>query len=126
MILFVVALGGALGALARYAVAGWVQTGLGVAFPAGTFAVNAAGSLLLGLFARLAEGWALAPETRALVAIGFLGAFTTFSTFSVEGLALLQAGDWGRAALYLGGGVAVGLAAAAAGLALGGVMLRGG
>jgi CrcB protein len=85
--------GGALGALARF----WVSTGiyglLGKSFPWGTLAVNVLGSLVMGLlFVLFIERLAAAPEWRAAVLVGFLGAFTTFSTFSMETLTLMESG----------------------------------
>lgn len=81
-----VAAGGALGALGRYLAISWFGPHrLGAGFPYGTLAVNAAGSLLLGAFVALAASqWRVAPEVRAFVAIGVLGAFTTVSTFALD------------------------------------------
>ena len=115
--LFFIALGGAAGALARYGLGGWMHARLGAAFPWGTFAVNAIGCLLVGFFLRTSESVVITPELRAGIAIGLLGAFTTFSTFSWEALALMRDGEWGRAGAYIGGSVLLGLAAAAAGIA---------
>lgn len=124
MILLYLVVGGVLGTLARYALAVWVHSWAGTAFPWGTFAVNALGSFLLGFALRGAEGAALSPETRAFVAVGFCGAFTTFSTLSYETVALLQTGAWGRAAAYAFGSLGLGLAAVYAGLALAPWVLR--
>ncbi len=123
MILLSLAVGGVLGTLARYGLAGWVHGWAGAAFPWGTFAVNALGSLLLGLALRGSEAAALSPEARALLTTGFCGAFTTFSTLSWETVALLQAGAWGRAAAYSLGSLGLGLAAVWAGLSLAPVVL---
>lgn len=124
MTLVYVALGGALGAVARYGVSGWVQAGAGAGFPAGTLVVNVAGSFLIGLSFRYLEAVPASPELRALIAIGLLGSFTTFSTFSFEAVALLQDGEWGRAGLYTLGSVALGLAAVAAGFWMAATLLR--
>ena len=118
MLYLYLAAGGVLGTLARYALGGWMQGWAGSGFPWGTLVVNLLGSLLLGFLFRAAELGPLSPELRGFVGVGFCGAFTTFSTYSVETLALLQQGAWGRAAGYSLGSVAVGLAAAAAGVAL--------
>jgi len=118
-----IALGGAAGALARYGLGGWVQNRAGFAFPWGTLAVNVAGCLLLGLAAGLFQGVRLTPDLRALITIGFLGAFTTFSTFGYETVVLIQEGAWVRAAAYALGSVAIGIVAVWVGLRLGAVLL---
>lgn len=96
--LLAIAGGGAIGALLRFWVSGWVYSLLGRSFPYGTLAVNVAGSLVMGLcYVLLVERMAVGPEWRALVMVGGLGAFTTFSTFSLETLNLLLAGEPWRA-----------------------------
>lgn len=120
MKLLLVFLGGGTGSLARYlaglALGRWSQH-----FPSGTFAINVLGSLLLGLL----FGFAYAHEFRheqeltLLVGTGFLGGFTTFSTFELESFSLLSNGHVGTAAGYLLGSVAAGLAAATLGAWLG-------
>lgn len=115
-----IAAGGACGALARF----WISTGvyglLGREFPWGTLVVNLLGSLLMGaLFVLFVERLALAPEWRAAVLVGFLGALTTFSTFSFETLALIEQGELLRAALNAGLSVALCLVLCWAGMALG-------
>jgi fluoride exporter len=113
----VVALGGALGAMARYWVGGWAQQKWGPSFPYGTFLINASGSFLLGLFATLTLRMAWSEPWRLLIAIGFLGAYTTFSTFSYESLQLIAEGRrYGAAAVNLAGSVILGLGAAYAGV----------
>jgi CrcB protein len=121
-----VALGGALGALARYGISGWVYDRLGEAFPWGTFVVNVLGCLLLGLVIRWLQVSSVSPGLRPFLTIGLLGAFTTFSTFSFETVALLQEGQWLRAGLYAGGSVALGLIAMVAGMALATAFARAG
>lgn len=95
-----IAIGGAAGALARYGISGAVQHAWGAQFPYGTLSVNMLGSFLLGFVYVLVEEkhW-LGPEWRALLAIGLLGALTTFSTFSLETIKLLSSGAIIRALL---------------------------
>lgn len=124
MILFLIALGGAAGAVARYAATGWVHGWLGEGFPWGTLAVNVVGSLMLGFGFRALEGLSVSADLRALVTVGFLGAFTTFSTFTFESLALAQDRQWIAAGGYVLGSVALGLVAAFAGVGLASVLLH--
>lgn len=126
MTLAYVALGGALGALARYGISGWVYDRMGESFPWGTLVVNLVGCLALGLVIRWLQVSAVSPEVRPFLTIGVLGAFTTFSTFSYETVALLQEGQWLRAGLYVGGSVALGLIAMVAGIALATAFARAG
>ncbi|MFC7326291.1 fluoride efflux transporter CrcB [Marinactinospora rubrisoli] len=112
--LLLVALGGALGAPLRYLTDRVVQARHDSVFPWGTFAVNATGSLLLGLVAGLAPpGW-----LTALLATGFLGALTTFSTFGYETVRLARDGAWFFAYANVLGSVSAGLGAAYVGLAV--------
>jgi len=105
--------------VARYGLSGLVQRWAGARFPLGTLAVNVAGCFLIGLLATLSlECWSLSPVTRTALLIGFLGAFTTFSTFSYEILALLREGAVWRAALNVGLSVLLCLGAAWAGVVL--------
>ena len=90
-----IAVGGAAGALARHGVSTAIAAAFGSRFPLGTLVVNVAGSFAMGwLYALFAERMHVTPEMRLLVMTGLLGAFTTFSTFSVETLALIQSGRW--------------------------------
>ncbi|HEB57907.1 MAG TPA: fluoride efflux transporter CrcB [Gammaproteobacteria bacterium] len=99
---FAIAVGGAVGAVMRFWVSTWTYRVLGQGFPWGTLAVNVSGSLAMGfVYVLLVERLSLGPEWRAALMIGFLGAFTTFSTFSVEALNLVQAGTVVRALLYV-------------------------
>ena len=93
-----VAIGGAAGAVMRWLVASGVQKVAGGAFPWGTFAVNALGSFLLGfLFVWLIERSTASELVRLAITVGFLGAFTTFSTYSLESVRLLQEGAFSLA-----------------------------
>ena len=88
-----IAAGGALGAVMRFWVSGGIYAWLGRDFPYGTLSVNLIGSFIIGIaFVLLTERLTLGAEVRSFVLIGFLGAFTTFSTFSLETLILLQEG----------------------------------
>lgn len=118
MTLLVVALGGAAGSVGRWLVGGWVQGVAGTGFPWGTLTVNVVGSLLLGFTATWLHQTAGSEHLRHLVAVGFIGSFTTFSTFSFEALELVRDGAWWRAGGYTVGSVVVGLAAVAVGAAL--------
>jgi CrcB protein len=94
-----IALGGAFGAVLRYGASLGVYAVLGRGFPWGTLFVNVVGSLLMGLLSILMlERYNIGPEWRAAVLVGMLGSFTTFSTFSIETLNLLEQGDVLRAA----------------------------
>lgn len=118
------ALGGAAGALARYGVGGWIHGLTGAAFPWGTLAVNVAGCFALGLAMPLLQASIATPEARAFVAVGLLGGFTTFSTFSFEAMTLVQDSQWARAAAYTFGSVGLGLVAAFAGFWMGTMLLQ--
>jgi fluoride exporter len=115
-----VGLGGFLGAIARYALGGWVAMRWGAAFPWGTFVINITGSFIVGFFLAFAQyrPW-LHPQFRLLFAVGFVGAYTTFSTYTYESLRLMMDGQFALAALNVIGSVVVGLAAVFAGFLLG-------
>jgi fluoride exporter len=104
------ALAGAAGTLARYGLAGWVQRASGGAFPWGTLAVNLTGCFLAGLFWAWAESrLTVTGEWRAIVLIGFMGGFTTFSAFMLETGEMVRASQWayalGNLGLQNGGGL---------------------
>jgi CrcB protein len=113
-----VGIGGAAGAISRYLASGWVQGVSGGFFPWGTLTVNVAGSLALGFSLVWLQATVSSPELRELVTIGFLGSFTTFSTFSYEALSMLRDGEWAPAAGYTLGSVALGLVAVGIGAGL--------
>ncbi|XOV88569.1 MAG: fluoride efflux transporter CrcB [Pseudomonadota bacterium] len=117
--LVAIGLGGALGAVARHGVAHVCNLLFGTQFPYGTLVVNVVGSFLIGiLFVLLVERALLPPVWRSVLIVGFLGAFTTFSTFSLQTLALFEEGRAGAALVYVGASVIVCVLAAALGLAL--------
>jgi len=102
MQIIAIAAGGALGALLRFWVSNGIYGLLGRNFPYGTLAVNVLGSLLMGfLYVMLVDKLALGPQWRAALLIGLLGAFTTFSTFSMETLNLVEAGEMFKALLNI-------------------------
>jgi CrcB protein len=121
------AAGGVLGTFARFGLAGWLAAraadggapGLW-AVPLGTLGVNLAGSFVIGVVAALAVGRpsVVTPEARLFLAVGFCGAFTTFSSFGLELLGMVQAGRWDQALAYMAVSNALGLAAVALGWAL--------
>ncbi len=114
-----VAAGGLVGAPSRFLVDRRISDSWESDFPLGTFAINATGSLLLGLFVGLSLAGHLSSEWLAFLGTGFCGAFTTFSTWSFETVRLIEEGEYLQAGLNLGLSVVVGLVVAGAGLALG-------
>ena len=107
-----VAVGGALGAVARYAINTWIFDSTSHKFPYATLSVNVLGSFVMGvLFVLILEKGLLPPEWRGVLMIGFLGAFTTFSTFSLDALGLWQNGHLFLALVYALGTVVLCLAA---------------
>ena len=119
-----VTVGGGAGALARYWLSGWVNTAFTGFFPLGTLVVNLLGSFLLGFGMQTMEVVPVSAEVRTMATIGFLAAFTTFSTFSYETVTLLRDGDWTRALLYTGLSVVLGLIAVFIGIGLASVLLK--
>ena len=117
--LMLMAAAGAAGALCRYGLAGAVQRLAGERFPAGTLAVNLLGCLLFGLVWGWLEGRAgFSPQTRVVVLTGFLGAFTTFSTYAFETATLLQGGQIAAALLNVAGQTVLGVLLVLAGMAV--------
>lgn len=86
-------MGGSLGAVARYAISTYIYQSVNEVFPWGTLVVNLSGSFIIGAFAELFETAMIPSEWRSLVTIGFIGAYTTFSTYSLETLSLLREGE---------------------------------
>lgn len=118
-----IGLGGILGANARYWISMWAANRFGVAFPYGTFLINTTGSFVMGLVLMLLAAVAHeSPTARALVATGFLGAYTTFSTFAYESVALLRQAEVRLAIVNLLGTTVVGIVSALAGMAAGGLI----
>jgi fluoride exporter len=119
----VIGIGGFLGANARYLVAGWAAQRFGTTFPYGTFIINVSGSFILGLFlVLLQERTFIHPNYRLFFAVGFLGAYTTFSTFTYESLRLLQDGSILLGLTNIFASVVVGLLGVVLGVVLGGLV----
>ena len=111
-----IALGAVPGALSRYYITRWCLQWLGAGFPFGTLIINLSGALVMGFFATFTieransgcEAFA-SPDLRALVAVGFLGAYTTFSTYALDTTTLLHSGHWGKSFVYWGGSAILGV-----------------
>ena len=112
MNVLLVFLGGGTGSVLRYLVGMWIGSAV---FPWATFAVNAVGSFAIGLLGGWASRFGWGEALRLSLTVGLCGGFTTFSTFSKESLALVEAGRWCAFAAYAIGSVAVGIAAVALG-----------
>lgn len=115
-----IGLAGACGALARYLLGRFIAERAGATFPLGTLAINLSGAFVIGLLFALAGDKILSASAQAVLATGFLGGYTTYSTMSWEGVQLARGGNTLRGALYLGGSLGLGLLAAALGWLLGG------
>jgi CrcB protein len=111
-----IAFGGSLGCVARFAVSSMTSNASSGAFPWGTFAVNITGSFLIGVFAELFETTVVPSGWRSFATIGFLGGYTTFSTFTLETLNLLRDGELRYALLNLLGSNLLGISCVALGL----------
>ena len=119
-LLVAIAVGGGLGSLARHFLSSGIYAATGTAFPWGIFVVNILGGLFMGLIVELgALKMNMSLEMRAFLTTGFLGGFTTFSTFSLEAVRLVQQHHLASAALYVGGSLLLGFAACWLGLTLG-------
>src|SRR5262245_41562840 len=115
----VISLGGILGANARYLLANWIAARYGTSFPYGTMVINVSGSFVIGFFLVLvSERFVVHPNWRLFFAVGFLGAYTTFSTFSFENIMLIQDGCCWLALANIVGSVVLGLVAVLTGMAL--------
>jgi fluoride exporter len=117
--IFLIALFGAIGTLARYGLQGVVQIRTGGAFPYGTLLVNLSGCFLLGLIGQVTMNRILiSADMRMAIAVGFFGGFTTFSSFAWETAKMLEDGEWLRASTYIGASVIAGLLLSVAGIRL--------
>jgi fluoride exporter len=114
-----VALGGAVGSAARYLAGAFIANRFGPDFPWGTFIVNVSGSFLIGVILSLVGGGLPPAGARPFLAVGIMGGYTTFSTYSHESLQLIQDGEFGALALNALGQVALGLTAVYLGVVLG-------
>lgn len=117
MLVVYLAAAGAAGTVCRYALGDWIPRWAGTGFPWATLAVNALGSFVLGFVMRAAPN-GMSLEVRAVLTIGFCGAFTTFSTFGFETLSLMREGHSVRALAYAIGSPAIGFSAILAGMGL--------
>lgn len=112
-----VAVGGALGSVARYLLGAFIQDRVSIGLPVGTLVINVVGSLLLGFFMALGlETTALTPEVRFFLTTGFCGGFTTFSTFSYETYRLIEDAEYGTAGIYAVASVVLSVFACALGM----------
>ena len=114
-----VALGGAIGSAARYLVGAFVANRFGPDFPWGTFIVNVSGSFFIGVILSFVGGGQLPAGARPFLAVGIMGGYTTFSTYSHETLQLIQGGEFGAATFNTLGQVVAGLVAVYLGVVLG-------
>ena len=118
-LIFAIAAGGALGAVARHFLTHQVEMLFGLGFPWGTLAVNVLGSFILGgLIETLAVAWSPSDAMRGFLVVGGLGAFTTFSAFSMDVVLLYERGAWASAALYIIASVMLALGGLVLGLRL--------
>lgn len=116
--ILLVGMGGAAGSIARYLISQTIESRVLSSFPYGTFAVNIVGCFIIGVIYALSSRGLVVPEWRVLLATGFCGGFTTFSSFSYETLSLIQEGQLYNPMLYLGASILCGLFAAYLGILL--------
>lgn len=115
-----ISVGAILGANARYIIGGWAAERWGASFPFGTLIINITGSLALGIFLAYSTDRVLIdPRHRQLIAVGFLGAYTTFSTYAYESVTLILNGSWGAGLLNLFGSAFLGAVAVLIGIIIG-------
>jgi len=117
-----IAVAGGAGAAARYLLDGWVETRVDRPVPVGTFVINVTGSFLLGVLAGLVVAHGLSPDAKLIAGTGFLGGYTTFSSFAYETVRLDEDGSRGLALGNVALSLGVGLVAAAAGLLVTGAL----
>jgi CrcB protein len=118
--LLLVGSGGFAGANARYWIARWIAERYGTAFPYGTLVINVTGSMIIGFgIAYLNARSNLSPNYRLIFTTGFVGAYTTFSTYTYEAMTLMQDGLWARGFTYLLGSIALGMVAVTIGMLIG-------
>ena len=117
--IFLIALFGAAGTLARYGLQGVVQIRMGGTFPHGTLLINLTGCFLLGLIGQFTlNRMVISADWRIAIAVGFFGGYTTFSSFGWETAKMLEEGEWLRASTYVGASVIAGLLLSVAGIRL--------
>lgn len=117
-ILLAVTVGGGLGSAARLVLSTFVQQRAPFAFPLGTFIINVTGSFVIGIVAQVGlDTGVFSPEARFFLTTGLCGGFTTFSTFSYETIQLIEDGQYGTAAVYIGASVVLSLVACVLGVA---------
>lgn len=122
-----IGLGGFMGANARYLVQQWAAARWGAHFPYGTMLANVSGSFIIAFFLTLATGrLPVSPELRLLVAVGFLGGFTTFSSFTIETFRLVEQNGWSAALLNFTGNTALGFGGVLLGIILARLLQGGG
>jgi fluoride exporter len=124
--IIVLALAGVLGTLSRYGLSGLVQRMTGAGFPYGTLTVNILGSLLIGFIMQIGLSTDIIPRTlRLAITLGFLGAFTTFSTFSYETIRFMEDGAWLMASLNILANLGLCLLSTFLGMTIGRIILGG-
>ena len=117
LMILMVGMGGFLGAISRFLIASFVQTHSNTLFPVGTLSVNVLGSFIIGFLA-LYFSQVVQPEYKALLMTGFLGALTTFSTFSLENINMIQDGNYTNAILNISLNIILTLSSTFAGMML--------